>query len=109
MTEIFQKFVKDYFYEAGSDLLEYTPLDYEEEPADFLPHLKDRRLRTWALKVHAIWLELARRVDPNVEDEPEQHTLLPLPNPVIVPGSRFREVYYWDSYWIIRYPQRYIF
>lgn len=77
-------------------------MDYEEEPAGFLPHLKDRRLRTWALKVHAIWLELARRVAPNVEDEPDQHTLLPLPNPVIVPGSRFREVYYWDSYWIIR-------
>ncbi len=25
-------------------------------------------------------------------------SLLPLPNPYIVPGGRFREVYYWDSY-----------
>ncbi len=25
-------------------------------------------------------------------------TLIPLPNPYIVPGGRFREVYYWDSY-----------
>ena len=25
-------------------------------------------------------------------------TLLPLPHPYIVPGGRFREVYYWDSY-----------
>lgn len=25
-----------------------------------------------------------------------------MPNPVIVPGGRFREFYYWDSYWIIR-------
>jgi alpha,alpha-trehalase len=25
-------------------------------------------------------------------------TLLPLPNPYVVPGGRFREVYYWDSY-----------
>ena len=32
---------------------------------------------------------------------PEQHTLLPLPNPFVIPGDRFREVYYWDSYWII--------
>lgn len=23
-------------------------------------------------------------------------------NPVIVPGGRFRELYYWDSYWIIK-------
>lgn len=25
-------------------------------------------------------------------------TLIPLPNPYVVPGGRFREVYYWDSY-----------
>lgn len=25
-----------------------------------------------------------------------------MPNPVIVPGGRFREFYYWDSYWIIK-------
>lgn len=25
-------------------------------------------------------------------------SLLPLPNPYVIPGGRFREVYYWDSY-----------
>ena len=25
-----------------------------------------------------------------------------LPNPVVVPGGRFREIYYWDSFWIIK-------
>ncbi len=29
---------------------------------------------------------------------PAYSTLLPLPRPYIVPGGRFREVYYWDSY-----------
>ena len=29
---------------------------------------------------------------------PPYSTLLPLPNPYVVPGGRFREVYYWDSY-----------
>ncbi|HWB64892.1 MAG TPA: alpha,alpha-trehalase TreF, partial [Chitinophagales bacterium] len=28
-------------------------------------------------------------------------SLLPLPNPFIIPGSRFREIYYWDSYFIL--------
>jgi len=28
----------------------------------------------------------------------ENSSLIPLPNPYIVPGGRFREVYYWDSY-----------
>lgn len=32
------------------------------------------------------------------EDEMVSGTLIPLPNPYIVPGGRFREIYYWDSY-----------
>ncbi|MFM8488760.1 MAG: trehalase family glycosidase, partial [Bacteroidota bacterium] len=31
----------------------------------------------------------------------ENSTLIPLPNPYIVPGGRFREVYYWDSYFTL--------
>lgn len=36
----------------------------------------------------------------NLERAPDQvkGTLIPLPFPYIVPGGRFREVYYWDSY-----------
>jgi alpha,alpha-trehalase len=34
--------------------------------------------------------------------EPDKHdpksSLIPLPNPYIVPGGRFAEIYYWDSY-----------
>lgn len=28
----------------------------------------------------------------------EKSSLIPLPNPYVVPGGRFREIYYWDSY-----------
>ena len=31
-------------------------------------------------------------------DKEKSGTLIPLPNPYIVPGGRFREIYYWDSY-----------
>ena len=41
------------------------------------------------------------QVAQDVYDNPQRHTLLPLPHPVIVPGGRFRENYYWDSYWIV--------
>ena len=27
--------------------------------------------------------------------------MLPMPHGVIVPGGRFREAYYWDSYWVV--------
>jgi len=41
-----------------------------------------------------LWSVLRRNPDKEVEGS----SLLPLPYPYIVPGGRFREVYYWDSY-----------
>ena len=29
-------------------------------------------------------------------------SLLSLPNGFIVPGGRFREMYYWDTYWTVK-------
>lgn len=31
-----------------------------------------------------------------------QSTLLPLSNYFFVPGQRFRELYYWDTYWVVK-------
>ncbi len=42
------------------------------------------------------------QTSPDVSLHPARHTLLPLPQPLLVPGSRFRELYYWDSYWVLR-------
>lgn len=68
----------------------------------FLPRVERAEARAWALEVHALWKDLTRRVAPAVAARPDRHTLLPLPGRVVVPGSRFREVYYWDSYWVVR-------
>jgi hypothetical protein len=40
---------------------------------------------------------------PDIAAWTDQHMLLPLPDRFVVLGFRFREVYYWESYWIIRY------
>jgi alpha,alpha-trehalase len=47
-----------------------------------------------SLKEHlsGLWDVLTRKPDQ------QTGTLIPLPYPYIVPGGRFREVYYWDSY-----------
>uniref|UniRef100_A0A7I4FFM8 Trehalase n=1 Tax=Physcomitrium patens TaxID=3218 RepID=A0A7I4FFM8_PHYPA len=95
-------FLKVYFSEAGSDLIPYTPVDHLDNPPDFLPGVRNADARDWGLKVHSLWPSLTRLVSPAVEREPDQHTLLPLKYPFLVPGERFREVYYWDSYWVIR-------
>jgi hypothetical protein len=44
-----------------------------------------------------IWGRLTRQVSPNVSANPDLYTMLPVPNPFVVPGARFREAYYWDS------------
>ncbi len=43
--------------------------------------------------IKKLWTVLQRPADDRTSG-----TLIPLPNPYIVPGGRFREIYYWDSY-----------
>lgn len=47
--------------------------------------------------IENLWEHLLRQPDQDVVAA-QSSTLLPLPYPYIVPGGRFREVYYWDSY-----------
>lgn len=42
--------------------------------------------------IEALWDVITR------QPEPETSSLIPLPFPYVVPGGRFREIYYWDSY-----------
>src|SRR5437867_712626 len=44
--------------------------------------------------IHALWSVLTR--PPDTADA--RSSLIPLPHAYVVPGGRFREVYYWDSY-----------
>jgi alpha,alpha-trehalase len=50
--------------------------------------------RSMEAHIRALWPVLTRTAD-----RPDLHSsLIPLPHPYVVPGGRFREVYYWDSY-----------
>jgi alpha,alpha-trehalase len=44
--------------------------------------------------IDTLWTELTRET----VTAPRWSSLLPLPEPYVVPGGRFREIYYWDSY-----------
>jgi alpha,alpha-trehalase len=44
--------------------------------------------------IDALWNPLTR----TTAAAPPYSSLLPLPEPYVVPGGRFRELYYWDSY-----------
>ena len=96
-------FIETYFDAAGADLVYSDPEDFVPEPEGFLPKVKNPEVRAWAIKVHSLWKNLSRKVSSQVKTHPNYHTLLPVPGSVVIPGSRFREVYYWDSYWVIRF------
>jgi alpha,alpha-trehalase len=52
------------------------------------------RTQSLAQHIAALWPHLTRQ--PHTGSVAS--SLLPLPEPYVVPGGRFREVYYWDSY-----------
>jgi hypothetical protein len=39
-----------------------------------------------------IWGQLTRQQTPEVVEAAELHTMIPVPNPFVIPGERFREV-----------------
>ncbi len=77
--------VADYTRLVGSDgfdLSEFVSANFLVPGDDVFRH------------INRLWKQLERKADVPVEGS----SLLPLPHPYIVPGGRFREVYYWDSY-----------
>ena len=45
--------------------------------------------------IRKLWPHLFRE---SHQDTDPESSLIPLPHPYVVPGGRFREIYYWDSY-----------
>lgn len=102
-VEELKTFIREYFGSAGNDMVYLEPADFVPLPKGFLPKVENAEVRAWALDIHRLWKNLSRTASDDLLNRPDDHTLLPLPKPCVIPGSRFRETYYWDSYWIIRY------
>uniref|UniRef100_A0A0N4ZHR0 Trehalase n=1 Tax=Parastrongyloides trichosuri TaxID=131310 RepID=A0A0N4ZHR0_PARTI len=96
-----ENFVLENFDEPGRELEDYIPQDYNIGP-DNLKQISDSEYRHWALDLHARWPTLCRKVKQSVIDNAERYSLIALPKPFVVPGGRFREMYYWDSFFTIK-------
>ena len=94
------KFVLDNFHRVGHDLEEWSPPDWKENP-DVIDRIKDPNLKDFASKLNGLWKKLGRKISDEARKKPERSSLILVPNPFIVPGGRFREFYYWDSYWVV--------
>ncbi|XP_050313151.1 trehalase-like isoform X2 [Anthonomus grandis grandis] len=96
-----QKFVELNFDPAGQEFAEWTPEDWVEHPK-FLDKIGDEKFKAWGKKLNGIWKILGRKMKDDVKNNKDHYSIIWVPNPVIVPGGRFREFYYWDTYWIIQ-------
>jgi alpha,alpha-trehalase len=93
-------FLSEYFGEAGSELEELNPDDFETQP-DFLEHVNSSAIASFVEQVIDIWPELTRKYVGAGNCTGCVDSFLPLDRTFVVAGGRFREPYYWDSFWII--------
>jgi len=94
------QFVEDNFNEPGDEFADWEPADWTDSPP-VLANITDERYAAWARALNGIWKKLGRRISPKVKEHPELYSQIYVDYPVVVPGGRFREFYYWDSYWTI--------
>lgn len=84
----------EYYLIPDVNIDEQQPVTIEIPVID-LDYLPDKYKKS-ALHIVQNWKNLVRKTP-----EQTRSSLIPLPNKYIVPGGRFREVYYWDSYFTI--------
>ena len=71
------------------------PSPSSRDSPKFLSRIADDGLRAWISELNGFWKQLGREVTGEVYLHPERYSLIFVPNPVVVPGGRFREFYYW--------------
>lgn len=100
-TEQLKDFLNENFEPAGSEFEKWEPSDWIKHPK-FLDNIADSDFREWGKQLNYRWKFLGRKMKDDVRENQDLYSIIYVPHPVIVPGGRFREFYYWDSYWIIR-------
>jgi alpha,alpha-trehalase len=85
-------------YEANKNKEEFHlkafVLEHFELPKQYASGFQSDTSRTAEEHINTLWPILTREPD----GQSTKGTLIPLPNPYVVPGGRFGEIYYWDSY-----------
>ncbi|MGY0558579.1 alpha,alpha-trehalase TreF [Lysobacter sp. A421] len=78
------------------DLSDFVGEYFTPEPPHHSEYVADPE-RPLLEHIDGLWDVLNRQP----REHPVRSSLLPLPNPYVVPGGRFAEMYYWDSYFIM--------
>ncbi|OTB03120.1 glycoside hydrolase family 37 protein [Hypoxylon sp. CI-4A] len=93
-------FLSTYFGEAGSELAQIPKDQLETDPV-FLDEINDSVIKQFVQKVIDIWPDLTRTYVGAANCTGCVSSFIPVNRTFVVAGGRFRESYYWDSFWII--------
>lgn len=93
-------FLYENFAQAGHELEEVPDSELKTD-AKFLDKLEDRTIKEFVGKVIDIWPDLTRRYAGPSNCTECANSFIPVNRTFVVAGGRFREPYYWDSYWIV--------
>ncbi|KAG2009792.1 trehalase [Coprinopsis cinerea AmutBmut pab1-1] len=96
-------FLEEAFSGEGLELEPLTLQNFNPEPA-FLNNVTNPLVRAFSQAVHTFWTQLIRGTNQETvcgNTGRCESTLIPLNHTFVVPGGRFREQYYWDSFWIL--------
>lgn len=99
--EIVRAFVDHNFDPPGLEFESWVPTDWVEQPEAF-NKIRDQSLKTYATQLNAFWEQLGRKIKPDVHIRNDMYSMIYVNNPLIVPGGRFIEFYYWDQFWILK-------
>ncbi|PAA85041.1 hypothetical protein BOX15_Mlig022144g1 [Macrostomum lignano] len=102
------KFVEDNYLPAGSDVKAVVPPDWQPDSINRLAEslAKEPAMANWVQSLHKLWRSLAKEAILSSSSIPHLSSLI-MPsgtdsNWFIVPGGRFRELFYWDTYWTMQ-------
>ncbi|KAK2059852.1 trehalase [Colletotrichum caudatum] len=93
-------FLRNNFAQAGNELKE-VPRDQLGTDPKFLQNINDTVIKEFSQKVINIWPDLTRTYVGSGGNTSFPNSFIPVNRTFVVAGGRFREPYYWDSYWIL--------
>lgn len=95
-------FLDEYFADAGGELVAVPEDQLTTDPV-FLNRINDTVIQEFTKKVIDIWPDLTRQYSPSSSSNCTScpNSFIPVNHTFVVAGGRFREPYYWDSYWVI--------
>ncbi|KAJ2959529.1 hypothetical protein NQZ79_g5031 [Umbelopsis isabellina] len=92
-------FVDENFLEPGMELSQVL-IKSNKQP-QILERVTDPAYSVWMTDLNQYWSNLTYTFNTTFLCDGCQTSILPTKRPFVVPGGRFREFYYWDSYFVI--------